>query len=188
MKKIFATILKWFYTILKWFYTILMYLVIFSCIDSCIDSCAERHNNKYFEYAEKVFIDEASYMNEREALSTEIGYYKSPQILKKQHNRDLTGKEIIHICNEIEKENTELSRRLEMGEIMFAVLTKVSDIKDYALDHPDEIIAHEFYFEGIFTTYNIENKYNKRSMKIIVIPKVKDQAKKYRTISEFILY
>ncbi len=49
-------------------------------------------------------------------------------------------------------------------------------------------IAHEFYFEGIFTTYSIENKYNKRSMKIIVIPKVKDQAKKYRTISEFILY
>ncbi len=176
MKKIFATIPKW-------FYIILMYLGIFSYIDSC----AERHNNKYFEYAEKVFIDEASYMNEREALSAEISYYKSPQILKKQHNRDLTGKEIIHICNEIEKKNKE-DKGFTIGSTTFHLYIKVADIKDYALDHPDEIIAHEFYFEGIFTTYSIENKYNKRSMKIIVIPKVKDQAKKYRTISEFILY
>lgn len=133
-------------------------------------------NDKYIEYAEQKFIEKASYMTEREALSHEIDYYKPPYVKERTHVRDLTGKDIIHICNIIQKEN------IEDIELLRIFPTRhVDSLKEYALDNPNKIIAHEFYFSGTFTTGDREKKYSDRSMSFIIIPKLEGYGgEKYR--------
>jgi len=127
--------------------------------------------DKYMEFAEQKFIEKASYITERQALSSEIDYYKPPYIKVRKHVRDLTGKDIIHICNIIEKENME----------RIFPTRSVGSLKEYALDNPNKIIAHEFYFSGTFTTADRESKYNDRSMSFIIIPKLEGyEGEKYR--------
>ena len=134
-------------------------------------------NDKYIEYAEQKFIEKASYMTEREALSHEIDYYKPPYVKERTHVRDLTGKDIIHICNIIQKENyKDAERVLYTGTFV----NTIDNIKEYALDNPNKIIAHEFYFSGTFTTYSRENKYSDKSMSFIILPKFEDDMNKYR--------
>ena len=133
--------------------------------------------DKYFEYAEQKFIEKASFVTERQALSHEIDYYKSPSIKVRKHVRDLTGKDIIHICNIIEKEHME---DIELLRI-FPTRRYVGSLKEYALDNPNKIIAHEFYFSGTFTTGDREKKYSDRSMSFIIIPKLEGcEGEKYR--------
>ena len=127
--------------------------------------------DKYMEFAEQIFIEKAP-ITEREALSSDIDYYKPPYIKVRKHVRDLTGKDIIHICNKIEKENEEKEERLRRRETWVVSITFVGDIKEYALDNPNKIIAHEFYFSGTFTTGDREKKYSDRSMSFIIIPKL----------------
>jgi hypothetical protein len=43
----------------------------------------------------------------------------------------------------------------------------VDDEKEYALDHPNEIVGVKYYFEGIFTHYN--NGYGTRKAEVICI-------------------
>jgi len=128
---------------------------------------------KQKDYAEKVFIKQKSFMTEREALSKEINYYKPPYIYKKQHVEKLTGKDLISICNEIERENNERRKRYERGEAFSALEIRVSDIKEYALDHPNDIVANKFYFEGRFTNYSEDSKYSNIGAFVIVVPEVK---------------
>lgn len=99
------------------------------------------------ESAQQHFIEEAQYMTKREALEKEINYYKEPRITVKRKVRDLTGKEAIHECNLLEKDC--------YGE------------KQYAIDHPNDIVGAEYYFEGVFTHYN--HGYNTRKAKVLCI-------------------
>lgn len=126
--------------------------------------------DKYFEYAEQKFIEEASTITERIALSYEIDYYKPPCVKARKHVRDLTGKDIIHICNIIKKEDMEYFERI--GIRYSALARDVADIKEYALDNPNKIIAHEFYLSGTFTIADRESKYMDQSMSFIIIPKL----------------
>lgn len=139
--------------------------------------------NKYMEYAEEMFIEEGEYMSERDALSKEIDYYKPPYVYKKEHIRKLTGKDLIHICNIIEKVNEKKRMSLLRGEIFIVNIEMVEDVKNYALDHPNDYIANEFYFKGTFTTYNKDTKYSDRQEYIIVIPELKNRRGKYRYLS-----
>ena len=123
--------------------------------------------DKYMKFAEQKFIEKASYITERQALSYEIDYYKPPYIKVRKHVRDLTGKDIIHICNIIEKENRE-----DIELLRIFPTRHVGSLKEYALDNPNKIIAHEFYFSGTFTTADRESKYKDRSMSFIIIPKL----------------
>lgn len=133
--------------------------------------------DKYMEFAEQKFIEKASYITERQALSYEIDYYKPPYIKVRKHVRVLTGKDIIHICNIIEKENMEDIKLLRI----FPTRRLVGSLKEYALDNPNKIIAHEFYFSGTFTTASRKSKYNDRSMSFIIIPKLEGyEGEKYR--------
>lgn len=141
------------------------------------DSWNKYQINNYLEYAEQKFIEKATYITERQALSHEIDYYKPPYIKVRKHVRDLTGKDIIHICNIIEKENMEDLDLLRM----FPTRRLVGSLKEYALDNPNKIIAYEFYFSGTFTTGNRESKYKDRSMSFIIIPKLEGyEGEKYR--------
>ena len=149
------------------------------CAQSIMDLWNKYQIDKYMEFAEQIFIEKAP-ITEREALSEEIDYYKPPYIKVRKHVRDLTGKDIIHICNKIEKENEEKEKRLRRRETWVVSITFVGDIKGYALDNPNKIIAHEFYFSGTFTTGSREKKYGDRSGSFIILPKLEGVEHKYR--------
>lgn len=138
---------------------ITLLLLIFGCKES----------PSIMEIAEHHFIEEVQYMNKQDALSNEINYYKDPEITTSNHLRSLTGKELIQECNRVINEDSEQDVS-QMGPVVFKVIRRVGDIKDYAMKNPDEIVAHEYYFSGTFTNYN--NGYDIRSAKIIYIPSI----------------
>lgn len=127
--------------------------------------------DKQMNLAEKEFIKEVSYMTEKKALSEGIDYYKSPQITARKHTKSLTGKDLIKKCNDIINENNRELNELKNGNRLVIKTQNVSDIKEYAIDHPVEIIANEFEFSGTFTHYG-STKYAQRSATVIVIPKI----------------
>lgn len=124
--------------------------------------------SKQMDLAESFFIEEKAIMTKKEALSKEIDYYEDPKVTYRNHVRSLTGKDLIHICNNIIKWNNDDTRSSFLG-IRFII--KVDDIKKYALEHPDDIVANEFRFEGVFTCYS-QNKYTKNEAVIFYIPKL----------------
>ena len=105
-------------------------------------------------------------MTKKEALSKEINYYKEPEITTRIHKRSLTGRDLIHECNRIIDENNNKDY-LNFGPTTFKIIRRVDDIKDFAIEHPDDIVAEEFYFEGTFTHYN--NGYDTRNANIIYV-------------------
>ena len=106
----------------------------------------------------------------KEALSNEIDYYKAPEITYKEHTRSLTGKDLIHECNQIMEEDNNKDY-IQFGPTSFKITRKVADIKAYALEHPNEIIANEFKFSGIFTHFGA-NKYDEKKAIVIVVPEL----------------
>ena len=56
-------------------------MILYSCTSSI---------DKQMDFAETKFIEEVAYMDEKEALSKEIDYYKAPQITVRKHIRTLT--------------------------------------------------------------------------------------------------
>ena len=124
--------------------------------------------DKYpIEEAQECFIENVQYMTEREALSHEIDYYKPPQITIARKVQDLSGRDAIHECNIMLRENEEKREALQSGRIQFGRIWYVDDEKEYALDHPNDIVGVKYYFEGIFTHYN--NGYGSRKAEVICI-------------------
>lgn len=123
--------------------------------------------DKQMKFAEMKFVEEVAFMDDKKALSKEIEYYKDPQITAKRHVRALTGRDVIHECNKVIKENEE-SRK---SKALIFITRDVSDIKQYAMEHPDDIVANEFEFSGIFTNYG-STKYTQRRATVIIIPKI----------------
>jgi hypothetical protein len=140
--------------------TSLLSLLFIACAPS-IDSQIDK--------AESIFIDEVQYMTKKEALSNEINYYKEPEITTRSHKRSLTGKDLIHECNRVMDEDNGKDFT-HFGPTTFKIIRRVDDIKDYAIEHPNDVIAEEFYFEGTFTHYN--NGYGTRKAIVIYVPKL----------------
>lgn len=116
--------------------------------------------------AESIFIKEVQYMTREEALSKEINYYKEPEISIRTHKRSLTGRDLIHECNRVMKEDEEKDYVL-FGSTQFKTIRRVWDIKEYAIKHPDDVVAEEFYFAGTFTHFG--NGYNVRKANVIYV-------------------
>ena len=136
---------------------------------SILCACDSFNNSQTgtIEEAQQQFINEVQYMTEKEALSKEISYYKDPQITTKRKVRDLTGKDAIHECNLLERENEENNKALRSGQAFVVRTWNFYAEKQYAVDHPDDIVGAEYYFEGIFTHYN--NGYDTRRAKVLCI-------------------
>lgn len=134
-----------------------------------LSSCDFMNNSQTgtIEEAQQQFINEVQYMTEKDALANEINYYKEPQIAVYRKVRDLTGKDAIHECNLLEKENAEKESALRNGQVSVIRTWNCYQEKQYAVDHPDDIIGAEYYFEGIFTHYN--NGYDTRKAKVLCI-------------------
>ena len=123
------------------------------------------------EEAQEVFIKETQIMSREDALSKEIDYYQEPQITERVLSRKLTGKDIIHEMNILLKENEEtMSRPADFMGMRFTWSTEwIAKAKDYAVQHPDEYIAAEYYFTGIFTNYSRESRYSTTRKRLIYI-------------------
>lgn len=136
---------------------------------SMLCACDFMNNSKTgsIEDAQQQFISEVQYMTEKDALANEINYYKEPQITVYRKVRDLTGKDAIHECNLLEKENIEKENALRNGQVSVIRTWNCFQEKQYAVDHPDDIVGAEYYFEGIFTHYN--NGYDTRKAKVLCI-------------------
>lgn len=137
-----------------------------------LSSCNQpQHNSssKYGEYAKQAFIEECSYMSEREALSSEISWYKEPQITDCSYYGEMTGKDIISICNNIIAENKQKEEDLKSHRTWVIHTYNVGDIKEYALNYPDDAIASKYHLAANFTTYSQTNPYSSQSNDVIVI-------------------
>ena len=145
--------------------TISFLIALCTGFNSCTKSISQQ-----MDLAEAQFIKEQSYMTEKEALSKEIDYYKAPEITYKKHTRSLTGKDLIHECNQIMEEDNNKDYT-QFRPTSFKITRKVADIKTYALEHPNEIIANEFKFSGIFTHFGTNN-YGERKAIVIVVPEL----------------
>lgn len=125
-------------------------IIIAMLLVACDDFSNE---SKKFQEAQEHFVSEVQYMTKEEALSNEIDYYKDPEIIVGYKVKDLTGKEVIHECNLLLKENEEAYRDLQTGKRWVVRTWNVGEAKDYAIKHPDDFCGKEYYFEGIFTHY-----------------------------------
>lgn len=125
--------------------------------------------------AEAQFISETQIMSEQDALSEEISWYKAPKITERTLSRKLTGKDVIHEMNILLKEN-EAAKPDEIFGCMFTWNGEwIAKAKDYAVQHPDEVIADEYYFTGVFTNYSAESKYSTIRKRLLYIHKPVDQ-------------
>lgn len=110
--------------------------------------------------AEAQFISETQIMSEQDALSKEISWYKAPQIIERTLSRILMGRDVIHEMNILLKENEEAKPDAIFGWTFTWNEEWISKAKDYAVQHPDEAIAVEYYFTGVFTNYSADSKYS----------------------------
>ena len=135
--------------------------LLFLLLVACRPSISSQMNK-----AESIFIEEVQYMTEEEALSKEINYYKAPEISIRTHKRSLTGRDLIHECNRVMKEDEEKDY-IQLGSTMFKTTRRVWDIKEFAIKHPDDIVAEEFYFVGTFTHFG--KGFNTRKANVIYV-------------------
>lgn len=148
-----------------------LHLIPFLLLVIILTSCNQPQSNgsKYGEYAKQAFLEERSYMSERDALSREISWYNKPQITDYSYLGEMTGKDIISICNKIIAENQEKEEDLRAHRTWVIHTYNVGDIKEYALNHPDEYIASKYHLAANFTTYSQTNPYSSQSNDVIVI-------------------
>lgn len=137
-------------------------IVFYSCVPSV---------DKQMSLAESYFIENETIITKKDALSEEIDYYKDPKVTYRNHVRSLTAKDLIHVCNKIIERNNDDSLYTFIGKY----INNVDDIKEYALEyalkHPNKVVANEFRFKGIFTCYG-ERKYTEQEAVIVYIPKL----------------
>lgn len=150
-------------------------LLILSSIVSLLTSCNLFNQTPSLDEAQEYFIEECQIMTKEEALSKEIGYYQDPVITERTFIRHLTGKDVIHEMNLLLKENEEETTSIIPWITVQWNEQWINTAKNYAVKHPDEIIAAEFHFTGIFTTYSEEDKYETYSRRLLFIYKPVNQ-------------
>lgn len=111
-------------------------------------------SSKNLSKVQSWFIQENQIMTERDALSKEISYYRPPQIVRSEQIGWLSGKNLIHIANAIEKEDNEKPMTSFMGSSPMKYVRNVQDIKEYGLNHPDEYSAELYVFAADFVHFN----------------------------------
>ena len=125
--------------------------------------------------AEAKFISDTQIMSEQDALSNEISWYKAPQITERTLSRKLTGKDVIHEMNILLRENEGAKPDGIFGWTCTWNEEWIAKAKDYAVQHPDEVIAAEYYFTGVFTNYSADSKYYTIRKRILYIYEPVDQ-------------
>lgn len=156
------------YTVMRYVYTIFIILLsLFSSCDFILDKTPS------LDEAEDKFISEAQIISEKEAISEEISWYRAPQITERTLSRKLNGKDVIHEMNLLLKENEDAKPGI-YGMTFTWNVKWINKAKDYAVEHPDEIIAAEYYFTGIFTNCNEKSKFSTIRRRLLYIYKPVD--------------
>lgn len=153
-------------------------IIVISVICAMIlTSCDDLSNeSKILQEAQEHFISEVQYMTKEDALSNEIDYYKDPEITVGYKVKDLSGKDVIHECNLLLKENDEAYNDLQTGKRWVVRTWNVGEAKDYAIKHPDDVCGKEYYFEGVFTHYG--KGYGTRKARVLLMKSIERRKEK----------
>lgn len=116
------------------------------------------------------FIEENRFMTEKDALSKEVNYYREPRIIRSSVICELTGRDLIHIANEITREDNE-KEMIQFGPTSFKIIRNVQDIKDVGMDNPDKNVGTLYVLGGDFVHYN--NGAQRNWKLAIYVPKIK---------------
>lgn len=135
-------------------FNLIIILGLFIYFSSC-DNIRRTYETGYadtqdLKKALEYFIEDNKYMTERDALAKEIDYYREPNILRQEYIGTLTGKNLIHIANEIQKED---GNQMGWGPSNIKIFRKVDDIKELGINYPNEQKAKVFVFGGDFVHY-----------------------------------
>lgn len=149
--------------------TLLLFLFTPLCFSCSLVSSP--NNDGDFEDAKEFFIKVSQIMSEQEALAKEINYYRPPQIIRAEYIGSLTGKNLIHIANQIEKENQRRREAIEQGLLSIAITPDVGDVKEVGINNPDKEVAKLYLFGGDFVHYS--NGITREYGLVIFIPKLK---------------
>ena len=148
-------------------------IFIFLLVNSSCDNAVSNGKDKYTKYAQTAFINECSCMSEREANSKEIDYWRAPQITETQFLYSYTGKDLVHLCNQIEEKNQyDIEHPIHFGPTTYSITYRVDNIKEYALDNMGKTIAYQYRFSGIFTNFSRESKYSEHTFNVLVVPRL----------------
>lgn len=148
---------------------IMMFLLMCGLLASCNVNTETKSEGRYGEYAKQAFLEKFSHMSERDALSREIDWYQEPQITEFSYIGEMSGKDIISISNDILAENKRKEEALSNHRVWVIYTYDVNDIKNHALDHPDEYVASKFHIAGTFTTFSKHEPYETKSCNAIVV-------------------
>lgn len=91
----------------------ILFCIVITILSITLVSCDEirrtvTHQTRETENMEKAlsfFVEDNQIMTKRDALAKEIDYYQDPTILRQEFIGNLSGKSLIHIANEIQKED-----------------------------------------------------------------------------------
>lgn len=89
------------------------------------------------------FIRFESILDEHEALAKELNWHE-PNVIQKHKTRNLTGKELISICNEHGS-----APDSQMNPLFYYNQNRCnfSELKEFGIEHPDKKVAVEFEFK-----------------------------------------
>lgn len=147
--------------IIKRLITISVSAILSALVVSC-SLIADYYKASMKKEAIEYFISKIAPISEKEALKREIDYYKEPQITKCE-TQELTGKDVIHAINELEKDK---------GQELFPRLNKENEITrilNYVAEHPNDIIGYYFNLSGVFTSVDTNQKYYSKDMRLICV-------------------
>lgn len=118
--------------------------------------------NKALEH----FIRFEQIVNEHDALSRELDWHE-PRVIQKQKTRNLTGKDLISLCNKYGSEPD------SQANPMFYYNKNRCDfheLKEFGIEHPDKNVAVEFTFK--IECLNYSNTDTVVSGTVVYVPKL----------------
>lgn len=100
------------------------------------------------------FIRFEQVINEHDALARELDWHE-PEVIQKQKIRNLTGKDLISICNKYGG-----SSDSRANPLFYYNQNKCNffELKEFGIEHPDKNVAVEFAFKMKCLTYSNKDK------------------------------
>lgn len=110
------------------------------------------------------FIRFEQIVNEHDALSNELDWHE-PVVIQKQKTRNLTGKELISICNKYGSDPDS-----QMNPLFYYNQNRCNfyELKEFGIEHPNKKVAVEFFFKMKCLTYS--NKDQIISGTVVYVP------------------
>ena len=150
-------------------------LICFISLYSCAFQSTEQEVKEFF-IKENLYIK-----NEKDALKNEIDWFEEPKILECYKEKDLTGKDLIHLSNILyrfmEESNKRTEDDLRSGREKWGIHYSypINSLKELGADNPDKKVAELWYLSGKFATYSKDHKFATNKSHVLIVPKLNEK-------------